>query len=341
MTARLFAAAALAALSLAAPALANDTTAVMGTGGLVLQRTDGIVMRSEDLYVSAEEIRVQYRFFNRTDRDISTVVAFPMPDITGGSESDMAVSFDDATQPTPFTTTVDGVRAPTQVEQKALLNGVDFTGELTANGVPLNPYRPETDEALSRLSRPVLARLIQQGLVEDRGWTEDDGTVHADLTPLWTLKTTHYWTQVFPAGREIGIDHHYTPAIGGTVETLIGRPPLFEGQPADAFAAELADYRERYCTDPSFVNAARRKWASGLTLSETWVDYVLTTGANWAEPIGEFRLVVDKGETDNLVSFCAEGVRKIGPTTFEVRHTDYTPTRDLSVLILRGARTQY
>ncbi|RYE53738.1 MAG: DUF4424 domain-containing protein, partial [Rhizobiaceae bacterium] len=25
----------------------------------------------------------------------------------------------------------------------------------------------------------------------------------------------------------------------------------------------------------------------------SWVDYILTTGANWAEPIGEFRLVVD------------------------------------------------
>lgn len=340
MTARLFAAAAVAALSLAAPALANDTTAVMGTGGLVIQRTDGIEMRSEDLYVSASEIRVQYRFFNRTAQDISTVVAFPMPDVTGGSESDMAVSFDDATQPTPFTTTVDGVRAPTQVEQKALLNGVDRTADLAAVRVPLNPYRPETQAALVGLSASARARLIEQGLIEDRGWVEEDGTAHVELTPLWTLTTTHYWTQVFPAGREIGIDHHYTPATGGTVETLVGRPP-FEGVPADTFAAELADYEQRYCTDAAFVNAARRQWASGLTLSEVWVDYVLTTGANWAEPIGEFRLVVDKGEPGNLVSFCAEGVRKIGPTTFEVRHTNYTPTRDLSVLILRGARTQY
>lgn len=329
------------ALCFFAPALANDTTAVMGTGGLVLQRTDGIEMRSEDLYVSAREIRVQYRFFNRTDRDISTVVAFPMPDVTGGSESDMAVSFDDATQPTPFTTMVDGVRAPTQVEQKALLNGVDFSGELTANRIPLNPYRPETAAALNALPRPVLARLIQQGLVEDRGWTEENGTVRVELVPVWTLKTTHYWTQVFPAGREIGIDHHYTPASGGTVETLIGRSDLNGDAEARAYwESERVAYEARYCTDADFVNAARRQWASGMTLSEVWVDYVLTTGANWAAPIGEFRLVVDKGEPGNLVSFCAEGVRKIGPTTFEVRHTNYTPTRDLSVLILHGERLQ-
>ena len=47
---------------------------------------------------------------------------------------------------------------------------------------------------------------------------------------------------------------------------------------------------------------------------------------------------VDKGEAGNLVSFCADGVRKIGPTQFEVRHTNFTPTRDLSVLILQGVR---
>jgi hypothetical protein len=34
------------------------------------------------------------------------------------------------------------------------------------------------------------------------------------------------------------------------------------------------------------------------------------------------------------VSFCADGVKKIGPTLFEVRHADFTPTRDLNVLIL-------
>jgi hypothetical protein len=78
--------------------------------------------------------------------------------------------------------------------------------------------------------------------------------------------------------------------------------------------------------------------ARGLYLSETWVDYILTTGANWAEPIGEFRLVVDKGSSNNLVSFCGEGVRKISPTRFEIRRRNYTPTSDLSVLILTGTR---
>lgn len=321
------------------PALANDTTAAMGTGGLVLQRTDGIEMRSEDLYVSAREIRVQYRFFNRTARDISTIVAFPMPDIPGGSESDLGVSFDNLTQPTPFTTKVDGVTAPTHVEQKAMLGMVDYSGELLANGVPLHPYAEGIETALNRLPAAAKARMVAQGLLEDRGYVSDDGVSHPDLTPLWTLKTTHYWTQIFPSGREIGIDHRYTPAIGGTVQTLIGhRDPDAGPESLAGFAVEMNRYRQQYCIDSDFEAGAKRQWDAGLNVSERWIDYVLTTGANWAEPIGDFRLVVDKGEPGALVSFCETGVRKISPTQFEVRRRNFVPTRDLSVLVLRGER---
>ena len=78
----------------------------------------------------------------------------------------------------------------------------------------------------------------------------------------------------------------------------------------------------------------------GQYLTETWVDYILTTGANWAEPIGEFRLVVDKGSSRNLVSFCGEDVRRISSTRFEMRRTNFTPTRDLSVVIVSGVRPE-
>ena len=64
------------------------------------------------------------------------------------------------------------------------------------------------------------------------------------------------------------------------------------------------------------------------------MNTVLTTGANWRSPIGEFRLVVDKGRPENLVSFCGQGVRKISPTRFETIRTNWRPDRDLKVLIV-------
>ena len=320
-------AALLAALVLAAPAAANDSVASMGAGGLVFQRTDGIEMRSEDLYVSAREVRVRYRFFNRTERDIGTLVAFPMPDLPGGIESDVAL--EDPLQ-MPFTTTVNGRRVATNIEQKAVLNGVDRSGLIRGLGVPLSPRGEATMQALVALPRPQIDMLIEMGLVEDRSWT-DAGVRHLELTPLWTLKTTHYWTQIFPAGRELDVRHRYAPAIGGSAGSIFGDPAMADSEYANEEAT-------RYCTDDAFRAGARRMRSRGLHLSETWVDYILTTGANWAEPIGEFRLVVDKGSSRNLVSFCGEGVRKIGPTRFEIRRRNFTPTQDLSVLILTGER---
>ena len=84
-----------AALGLAAtPALANDTMAQLGTGGLVFVRSDAVSMDSEDLFISADEIRVAYAFTNTGKDDVDSVVAFPMPDITGHID-DMAAIPDD------------------------------------------------------------------------------------------------------------------------------------------------------------------------------------------------------------------------------------------------------
>jgi hypothetical protein len=320
-------AALLAAILLAAPAAANDSVASMGTGGLIFQRTDGIEMRSEDLYVSAREIRVRYRFYNRTDRNIATLVAFPLPDLQGGIESDVAI--EDPLR-MPFTTVVNGRRVATNVEQKAVLNGVDHSDMMRGLGVPLSPRGEATMQALAALPRPQIDMLIEMGLVEDRSWT-DRGVRNLELMPLWTLKTTHYWTQVFPAGRELDVRHQYAPAVGGSAGSNFGYPAT-EG--ADQASEDAA----RYCADDAFRTGARRMRTRGLYLSETWVDYILTTGANWAEPIGDFRMVVDKGSSRNLVSFCGEGVRKISSTRFEIRRRNYTPTSDLSVLILTGTR---
>lgn len=71
-----------------------------------------------------------------------------------------------------------------------------------------------------------------------------------------------------------------------------------------------------------------------MPFEEERIDYVLVTGANWKSPIGDFHMVIDKGAPANLVSFCGTGVRKTGPTAFEVHYTNFTPTGNVSVLIL-------
>ncbi|MBL4757122.1 MAG: DUF4424 family protein [Rhizobiales bacterium] len=42
-----------------------------------------------------------------------------------------------------------------------------------------------------------------------------------------------------------------------------------------------------------------------------------------------------KGSTDNLVSFCGEGVEKIAATRFEIRETDFWPAQNMEILFLQ------
>src|SRR4051812_9130632 len=141
MTQRRFPAllAALACLA-AAPALANDTTAELAAGGLVLTKSDSIEMRSEDLFISQEAVRVRYVFANTSAKDVTVRVAFPMPDIGGPGffQSDVAIPINTPANILGFTTKVDGKPVAAQGEQKAIASdGVDRTAWLVANHVPL------------------------------------------------------------------------------------------------------------------------------------------------------------------------------------------------------------
>lgn len=310
------------ALLLAPSASANDTVASIKAGGLVFERTDGITMLSEDLFLSAQEVRVTYRFLNHTDEGIQTIVAFPMPDIEPDWMGSVRGPIPDPMRALPFITRVEGYSVETQVEQKAMLNGVDVTRRLQRLGLPLNPYWDALEGPVADLSEAQIADLVADGLL--------DSNIHNDgirtSIGLWTLKTTHYWTQYFAPGEEVMIQHTYVPVIGGTTGTRAGEPG---GQwPPD----------DEYCVDEPVRRAVAHKQAEGFRMWDSWLDYTLVTGANWSGPIGDFRLVVDKGSEDNVVSFCAEGVRRISPTQFEVRHANYTPTRDLNVLIVQSER---
>jgi hypothetical protein len=326
----LLAAVALVAMPLAS--LANDSSAELTNRGLVLTASPAVEMRSEDLYISASQVRVTYRFANTSPADVTMVVAFPMPDITIEGEDDMlAVPTQDPVNIVGFTTIVDGHAVHAEVEQKAVKNGVDRTAYLRALGVPLAPHLEATNKILDALPQARKDEIIRLGLGQIMEYDSGNGW-ERHLYATWTLKTTFWWRQTFPAGREVVVQHRYTPSVGQTAGTSWGSD-YWTKDPA--YAAQ----RRRFCVDDAFLRAVKttphRADVEFAPYTEQRIDYVLTTGANWKKPIGDFRLVVDKSDTDSLVSFCGDGVKKIAPTQFEVRHTNWTPTRELSVLILK------
>ncbi len=303
--------------ALAAPAAANDSTAERAAGGLVLTRSADIDMVSEDLFVSADQVRVRYVFRNRSPRDIGTTVAFPMPD------RDLAeADFGDVAYPEDFRTTVDGRPVAMAVERKANLGGTDHSATLAEFG--LTPS--SGGEALDALPEAQRERLVKLGLAAIDEYDHGKG-LEKHFVPAWTVKETWHWEQLFPAGRDLVVEHSYSPGTGGSVDAALGFPEFRAGPEGRAMIRD-------YCVEPAFLAGLDRMRRRSPATPERRIGYVLTTGGHWRSPIGRFRLVVDKGAPENLVSFCGEGVRKISPTRFEMVRTHWRPDRDLKVLIV-------
>ena len=306
-------------------ALANDSVAETAAGGLVLKQSRDIDMVSEDLYVSRLEVRVRYVFRNRAARAVRATVAFPMPDRDLAAEEGQEIAW-----PSGFRTRVGGRGVAMRVERRIQLHGVDHTALFARLRIPIGGRQsdPAMYQALAALPRADQDRLAGLGLI---GLDSEPGTDRRHPTPLWTVKETWYWDQAFPAGRDLIVEHRYRPGLGGTAGTALASREARESNYGRATIA-------RYCIDADFVatveRIARRSEAGIPPLAEDWLSYVLTTGANWRAPIGDFRLVVDKGDPGHLVSFCGQGVRRIGPTQFEIRRRDWRPTQDLHVLFL-------
>ncbi|HZT86709.1 MAG TPA: DUF4424 domain-containing protein [Stellaceae bacterium] len=383
-------------LAYAGPALANDSSAELAAGGLVFIQNPNVEMASEELFVSPPEIRVTYHFFNKSDQDVTNLVAFPMPDITFASEdTNLAIPTADPQNFLGFSTKVNGKPVTAQIEQKVFAKGVDQTALLQQLGIPLAPQSPATGAALDALPKDKWQQLIDLGLVEmveyedtpppspdnpgapgmpggsgmppgtsgsDAGAAAGPGAASggpgADagaapaapsggvpppspgmkqhLDPRWTLKTTYFWQQTFPAHQETIVEHRYQPSVGESVETLIGNPQ-FPDHP---------EYQKKYCMSPDFLAAASKAWQQAAKTdsrqyAEERIDYVLSTGANWAGPIGDFTLIVDKGDSNALVSFCATGVEQLSPTQYKLHLTNFTPPSDLAILILTKQPIQY
>ncbi len=323
---------------------ANDSSAELSTGGLVLTKNPAIELRSEDLFVSPKEIRVHYLFHNRVDAPVTTLVAFPLPDVTiRGSDDVVEVPARKAPENfLSFSTEVNGRPVVAQLEQKVFAKGVDRTDVLRRLDVPLAPYLEGLSERLDALPAAARRELLDLGLVQEEvEYVDTKPVVH--LHAGWTLKTSYYWQQTFPPG-DTEVTHRYRPSVGISLGTSIGSDRLAEelrsDHPDEMEQREIEDYRSyvrTYCIDSGFLAGARRMNGSlpeQGTLGEQRVSYILTTGANWAGPIKRFRLVVDKEYADNIVSFCGKDVRQTGPTTFEMIASDFVPSVDLSILFL-------
>lgn len=315
------------------PVRADDTQAALDGGNLVLEQAGAIAFVAEELYLSEQGVRADYRFRNPTGADIEATLAFPMPDIVGAPT--MAASIPDPGQANflAFDATIDGQVVPWQLEQHAYLgrNGqpAEVTDELRGLGIPLVPTVAATAAPLRRISERRRHALIEAGFLDRQ--VHKDGTI-SDV-PLWTLKSRYVRRQIFPAGREVAIHQSFTPSLGSQPSLSFGSPDLGPSQ--------MARYTDRFCTDPAFARSAqalyRRASADGSRSFQAYEEYLTYGIPAGTGTIGTFKLTVDRGDPATMVSFCGSDLKKTGPTTVEFMAKDYVPPREIGVLFLKSA----
>lgn len=309
-----------AGIGLYTPVQGNDSTATLGAGGIELTTSDSIALQREDLRIGVESIAIRYVFLNTGATDITTTVAFPLPEIDLAELSEVPIDIpsDDPVNFVDFTVRVDGRPVTPDLDLRALFKGQDVTAELRARGLKLLFFDPDFYPALNRL-----------GPVEKQDMTARGMAIFDDyeaVYPQWRVRTIFHWRQTFPAGRTVVIEHSYKPVVG---QFFVSRYSL----ESDELARFCVDDGTRRAIAKRIKDRSTTADQEGLLIGRA-VDYILTTGNNWRGPIGSFTLTIDKSDPKRLLSLCADGIEKTGPTTFVLRRKDYVPDADLHLLFL-------
>jgi hypothetical protein len=304
---------------------ANDSTVTLGAGGLTFTKNAHVALLSEKLFLSPTLVTVDYEMQNTGEEAVETTVAFPLPRLNGPELVNEPV-ITDREHPdnfVNFTVSIDGQTVAAEKEVKAYAverKGAEVTALLRDTGVLVPPVAKDFYETLEKLPAPARQKLVAAKLLEvDRAGSDET------LTPLWEIQITYFWRQRFEPGKIVRVHHQYTPVVGHGFFS----------------AYSFADERKPWCIDAGterrmhelLEKQPKREDAEPL-LSRKQVDYVLTTGVNWAGPIRAFELTIEKENPDQVVTLCFDGLQKVSPTRFQVAKKDFVPRKDLSVVFV-------
>lgn len=337
---------------LATPAVANDGYGGFSATGLTFSETDAVAMESEDLYISPTKVRVAYEFRNLTGTDVTGEVIFPMPPVSLWGTLESMWNLPEDLSPLDivnFKAVVDGVDVPVSIDRIAVIEppweenrpaslqydapGRDVTADLERFGIPLSLNAVEISELLVSLDQATKDELVALDLAEF--YPAGDGMPEAGI-PHWSIITRYHWTQTFKAGAVTKVSHEYDNRPAGG---LFG----WEEPVPDYMEA----VRDLYCVDAGTSRALVKLLAQKDETGETYsmgeamnISYVLKTANSWAGPIKRFKLTIDKGDPANIVSLCADGIKKTSPTTFVMEKTDFVPERDLDILVVKAFKIE-
>ena len=316
-------------LLLGSLSLANDgiidRTAV---GGITFRKNNQIRMQEEFLEISAKEVRVKFRFFNDSARDIRATVGFAVPpyDPSGaGILSNISAS---------LKVLVNGHMVSPEFDRRAVLGDYDVTTQLSKVG--LSHGQIYGDSLLSKKQASALEKL--------------DGAKREFLPrgyKGWKIVETAFWQQNFPARKEVVIQHTYRPAVGHVPSSIVYEADRGIYDPdlstQESIPTAQGENDKAVCLDDISRQAIEKKIKDYTKANSTsgnlsicvylrHIEYVLRTARTWKGPIGKFKLRIKKETQDQIISLCFPGKpKKVSSTVYEFVHKDFVPPDRLIV----------
>ena len=273
---------------------------------------------------------VHYKLTNTGSTSVKTTLSVPLPTLDF-SDPDVAYAIP-AENPTNFiglTARVDGKPVAFTFAQKASLNDKNISTTLRQNKLELIPIG-SFQNAIAALTPQAREALANAGLIVESGTNADGNSLYF---PSWTVQTSASHAFVFDPTKTVDIELSYRTSVGSSPDTVL-RKAL---RSVANLSAEVAQYRKTYCIDDAFYagldKIASSNDANTAKITERRIEFDLLDSAP-ATPIGDFRLTVDKERSDRVVTFCLDNLKRINPTTFEMRGSNFTPAANLKILIL-------
>jgi len=293
-------------------AAAKDSTLELASSGLAIVPNPSLVVRRLDLAISSERVRLKYVVLNLGAADVTSLVTWPLPEIDTIAVGDAALALP-ATDPDNFVRfeiTSDGKPLKPSLEQHALAFRLDVTSLLKDQGLPLFPFAETVGSRLAALPDAVFQGMLENGIARVEGHRRH---------PSWTYRATAFWRQVFKAERSTEIAVSFVPVLGS----------------GDLGADSLASFGQSHCLTGAKAKAIQQRIEGGGAVDAVWLTHALTFGSSWSGPVKRARITVELQDANTIVATCHAGFKPAGPTLLEWEATDFEPSSDLSILLVR------
>ncbi len=297
---------------------ANDSTGYIGTGGIQYIENKNIQMKREDLFISKNQIKVDYQFQNLSDQNITENILFPLPKVQNYIEYDYA---DITGLVNSFTVIADGKEIKPQIHVRAFLPNTqaqyvenddfqaDVTDALLSCGLTekelMQPWQSENTEDQVSINQKVAT--CTHAKIKQLLALQDDGFLR------WQSQIIYSWQQKFKANRMTAISHQYQPLVGGSLGLEQG-------------------VAKAHCVDQNIQKVIDRGDSYGVYSA---LSYILKTGANWAKSIETFNVTIER-DADELLSLCWDGeIKKIAATQFKISEKNFKPKQNLDIIFIK------